>query len=370
MAENEIKWIKLYTAMFDDDKIKLIESLPEKDSILIIWIKLLTQAGKCNASGHLILNNKIPYTDEMLATVFNRPLNTVRLALNTFEEFGMIEFYDDMLKISDWEDTQNIEGMEKIREQNRLRKQKQRLNQKQIKLLQLDNCCYCGKKDEITIDHLIPLSRGGIDISENCVPSCLKCNMSKSNRDLDIFLNEKLSYSELYLNGVLSNEKIMKLVHFDSKKFTMFNESRDVTKIVTGSHAIDIDIDIDKDLKDIKDIGVLSFEDIWSLYPNKRGKGSIKPARIDILSKIGFEKIKIAIERYIKDVELRRIDFPDLSYKYGSTFFNSGYVDYLEDDFEFYKPLKTNAKVKANYEQRNYTKDQLDNLTNCEMEEF
>jgi predicted phage replisome organizer len=94
----EIKWFKLSTTMFDDDNIKLIESLPDHDSILIIWIKLLAQAGKCNASGYLILNNKIPYTDEMLASIFRRPINTVRLALNTFKKFGMIEFEDDLFK--------------------------------------------------------------------------------------------------------------------------------------------------------------------------------------------------------------------------------------------------------------------------------
>lgn len=136
------------------------------------------------------------------------------------------------------------------------------------------------------------------------------------------------------------------------------------------------EIEIEKEIELEKDIDIeltkndLSFENVWAMYPNKRGKGSIKPTRIGILSKIGFDKIKIAIERYLKDVELRRVDFPDLAYKYGSTFFNSGYVDYVDDDFEYYKPIKANTKVKANYDQRDYTRNQLDNLTSCEMEDF
>ncbi len=44
----EVKWIKLSTSMFEDEKIRLIESMPEADTLLIIWIRLLAQAkNKC-----------------------------------------------------------------------------------------------------------------------------------------------------------------------------------------------------------------------------------------------------------------------------------------------------------------------------------
>ena len=124
---SEVKWIKLSTSMFEDEKIRLIESMPEADTLLIIWIRLLAQAGKTNASGYIFLSKNIPYSDEMLATLFNRPIATVRLALQTFQQFGMIEITDDQyICISNWEKHQNIDGLDKIREQNRLRKQKQR----------------------------------------------------------------------------------------------------------------------------------------------------------------------------------------------------------------------------------------------------
>jgi predicted phage replisome organizer len=113
--------------MFEDEKIRLIESLPEADTILIIWVKLLAQAGKTNASGYIYLSENIPFTDEMLSTIFNRPIGTVRLALKTFEQFGMIEISNNhFISIANWEKHQNIDGLEKIREQNRLRKQKER----------------------------------------------------------------------------------------------------------------------------------------------------------------------------------------------------------------------------------------------------
>lgn len=127
----DVKWIKLSVNMFEDEKIRLIEALPEADTILIIWVKLLAQAGKTNASGYIYLNEHIPYTDEMLATIFNRPIGTVRLALKTFEQFGMIEITEDhFISIMNWEKHQNLDGLEKIREQERLRKQRQRAKKK------------------------------------------------------------------------------------------------------------------------------------------------------------------------------------------------------------------------------------------------
>src|SRR5699024_7784330 len=117
---SQVKWIKLTTDMFDDEKIKLIENMPESDTILIIWIKLLAQTGKTNASGYIYLNEKIPYTDEMLTTIFNRPLSTVRLALQILKQMNMIYIDEDNhIQIVNWEKHQNIEGLERIREQTR-----------------------------------------------------------------------------------------------------------------------------------------------------------------------------------------------------------------------------------------------------------
>lgn len=126
----EVKWVKLSTQMFDDEKIKLIEQMPESDTLLIIWVKLLAQAGKTNASGFIYLSENVPYTDEMLAHIFGRPLGIVRMALDTFRKFGMIEINEqNYISICNWEKHQNLDALEKIREQNRLRKQKQRKKQ-------------------------------------------------------------------------------------------------------------------------------------------------------------------------------------------------------------------------------------------------
>ena len=49
-------------------------------------------------------------------------------------------------------------------------------------------CQYCGARpgtEELSIDHIVPRSRGGRSTWENCVLSCVRCNARKSNRILD-----------------------------------------------------------------------------------------------------------------------------------------------------------------------------------------
>ena len=87
----EMQWIKLRIDMFDDEKIKIIQSMPDGDALLVVWIRLIALAGKCNANGLILVEDEFPYTDEMLSVIFNKPLQTVKLALATFEKFRMIE---------------------------------------------------------------------------------------------------------------------------------------------------------------------------------------------------------------------------------------------------------------------------------------
>jgi len=128
----EVKWIKIVTDIFDDEKILLIESMPDADAIIVIWFKLLCMAGKQNNSGVFLLNGRIAYTDEMFATIFRRPVNTVRLALNTFEQFGMIEIVNNTVTIPNWEKHQKMDALEASREATRKRVARYRERQKQI----------------------------------------------------------------------------------------------------------------------------------------------------------------------------------------------------------------------------------------------
>lgn len=108
----DVKWIKVTTDIFDDEKILLIESLPDADAIIVIWFKLLCLAGKTNNSGIFMLNDRIAYTNQMLATIFRRKESVVNMALTTFEQFGMIEIVDDVITIPNWGKHQNLDQLE------------------------------------------------------------------------------------------------------------------------------------------------------------------------------------------------------------------------------------------------------------------
>lgn len=127
----EVKWIKLSTEVFcDSGKITQIEAMPEGDTLVVIWFKLLILAGKVNDGGAIYLTPEIPYTDEMLANAFHKPINTVRMAMQIFEKFGMIEIVDDILYLSSWEKYQSTDKLAEIREKNRIAQQKSRAKRK------------------------------------------------------------------------------------------------------------------------------------------------------------------------------------------------------------------------------------------------
>lgn len=123
---SEVKWIKLHTAMFDNSKIRYIRTLPEGNNMILIWVMLLTKAGKCNASGFIFLTENIPYTSQMLAAEFGFDLYLIELALATFVKLNMIQLEEHIIKIAGWEEHQNIDGLDRIREQTRKRVAKYR----------------------------------------------------------------------------------------------------------------------------------------------------------------------------------------------------------------------------------------------------
>ena len=135
----EVKWIKITTDIFDNRKIKMLEAMPDGDTILVIWLKLLALAGTTNDNGLVYFTKDMPYTPQMLATAFNRPITTIELALKTFQEFGMIDIFDDIIQVSNWMKYQNVEGMDKIREQTRLRVARHREKQKLLTCNVIDN---------------------------------------------------------------------------------------------------------------------------------------------------------------------------------------------------------------------------------------
>lgn len=117
----EIKWVKMSVDILDNRKIKQLRKLPDGDTVFTFWIALLAMAGKVNDDGMVYLTDTVPYTTKMLADETEIQENTIRLALECFERFKMVEIFDGFIRILGWEEYQNTDAMETIRKQNRLR---------------------------------------------------------------------------------------------------------------------------------------------------------------------------------------------------------------------------------------------------------
>jgi len=98
MAEQKnetVRWISLSVGLFDDDKIAIIEGMPDGEAIINCWLRLLCMAGKQNSGGYLYVTQNIAYTDEMLSAMWRKKLATVKLAMRSFKDLEMIDIEED-----------------------------------------------------------------------------------------------------------------------------------------------------------------------------------------------------------------------------------------------------------------------------------
>ena len=188
---SEVKWIKIVTDIFDDEKMLLIENLPSADSIIVIWFKLLCLAGKTNNSGVFLLNDKIAYTDEMLATIFRRDVNTVRLALATFEQYEMIEIVNSVITIPNWNKHQSLDSLEKRqREYMTERRAKQKL------LTENNGKANCKANSKTNVSLLEEEVDRDLDREEE-----IEVDKKEIRIDVDIYINK---WNQLGLNKLMS----------------------------------------------------------------------------------------------------------------------------------------------------------------------
>ncbi|QHF55356.1 MULTISPECIES: phage replisome organizer N-terminal domain-containing protein [Streptococcus] len=200
-----VRWIKITTDIFDDEKIQLIESMPEGDTLIVIWFKLLVLAGKQNYSGVLALGDKIFYTEEMLTTVFRRKATTIKLALKTFEQFRMIAFVDGTVTIPNWEKHQNIDGLEKIRQQTR---------ERVIRFRQKQKAVVNGKEQlklECNVTEALPVTDGNGQVTQQIKNKSKKENktiLDNSSRETQPYIKPEY-YSLLQVIADKYNEKFI-----------------------------------------------------------------------------------------------------------------------------------------------------------------
>jgi predicted phage replisome organizer/uncharacterized phage protein (TIGR02220 family) len=224
----DVKWIKIVVDIFDDEKTLLIEAMPESDAMIVIWFKILCLAGKQNNGGVLMLNNRVAYTDEMLATIFRRPLSTVRLALSTFESLGMIEIVSGAVTIPNWGKHQNLEGIQGRRDYMKGYMREYRDKQKQLasgeetcKHLHKPNVSDAEEEREVELEEELEQ-----EVEEDKEKDSQKENIKKEKKDSDCVINETIDYLNSIANKgfKLKTESIRKFIRARIGEGYTFND--------------------------------------------------------------------------------------------------------------------------------------------------
>lgn len=122
--------------------------------------------------------------------------------------------------------------------------------------------------------------------------------------------------------------------HIDNTSYI----NRDITKNTNNVHSCS---------ESLEETPEEFFERAWQYYPNKRGKGQVSDKSKERLMSHGWDNVKRAIDRYLED--LKKDEWRQA--QNGSTFFNSGYIDYLDENYT--PPM--NSKL-------DYSKTDLDDL--------
>ena len=123
MAADE--YVKIPVNFFHGGKIKRIRTLPNGETILLVWLNLLYIAGAINDGGAVYFTPKIPYTAETLSEEIGVEADTIRQALEILHDYEMLNISDKAIYISQWEkwksENSAADQIEKIKEQNRRR---------------------------------------------------------------------------------------------------------------------------------------------------------------------------------------------------------------------------------------------------------
>lgn len=126
----QVQWLKVYTDIFDNEKMKKLLRNRDGDTYFRVWIQLLTLAAKSNQHGAILLGENIPMSKEDLAKVMHKTLNKLEKIIQDLYKLDMIIVEKDTICIKNWDMYQSADELEKLRESNRRRQQKYREKQK------------------------------------------------------------------------------------------------------------------------------------------------------------------------------------------------------------------------------------------------
>lgn len=264
----DVKWIKIATDMFDNRKIKYLRRLPDGNNIVLMWVMLLTMAGRCNANGVIFLTENIPYTADMLADELDFKENMVQSALRTLERLGMIAIDNEFISVPGWDEYQNIEGMEKIREQNRIRQKKWYDRQKPLPNVSPNVSVTSHNATEKDIEEEKDID---IDIEEKERTNCKQI--------VDLFHSICVSYPSVKTLSEARRKAIKaRLKAYSLDDFKILFEKAEASSFLKGSNARNWSATFDWLIKDSNMAKVIdgNYDDKGKSQSEKRDSGANK----------------------------------------------------------------------------------------------
>ena len=193
---------------------------------------------------------------------------------------------------------------------------------------------------------------------QEVVSACIRRNIFSEKLFNDFGILTSCGVQKRYMKATSRREKVSMKKEYLLLDDGKINPNVDITELSVdiikenacriGQRRVEKSREENKNNMCIADANAL-FEKLWKLYPVKRGKGQVSDAKKMKLMNIGYDEMARAIGRYERYVD--SIDY--LHYQNGSTFFNSGYVDYLDGNYTKPTPTKTKNRFN-NFPQRDY----------------
>lgn len=221
----DVSWIKIYIDWYDSRKIKYLRNLPKGNEYALLWIMVLSLAGKANNGGKLSITDDLPYTLDNLSNELGFKAQIVKQGFIEFLKLGMVIQEDEFYAIANWEEYQNADKMAEIREYNRQKQRESRARRKNkdVNDMSMTNNANIndGQDIEKEIDKDIDIDID--DLSNNKLINRLSADEMKfldgMCQEVGSNLNQLIRYTEAkktderiedpfkYLMGVLTKDK-------------------------------------------------------------------------------------------------------------------------------------------------------------------
>lgn len=111
-------WFKFYNNFFDNEKIKEIKRRKDGDRLIVIFINCLAIAANCESGGYLKISENKFFDVQTLARHMSRNQESIRIALDIFQEYSMIVQDEYGYKIKNWNKYQSLQekGIKQVKQ--------------------------------------------------------------------------------------------------------------------------------------------------------------------------------------------------------------------------------------------------------------